>query len=374
MREVVVAGVGMARFGRYDDKSYISLGVEAVRATLHDAGTTWPKIREVFCGACGIGATAGNQIGQRLGLTGVPIVNIDNASASGSSAFRQAYHAVATERCDIAMAMGTGQMGRQMAQPIARSQYEKMYAQGFTNAMTIFALVAQRRMFRYGTSREVFGRIAVKSHWFAARNPYAQYQKETTLEEVMAGRMIADPLTLHMCCPSGDGAAAAILTTPAIAKRLNNHPLVRVRGSVMKGEVFGDSPWTMDLLTQIASREVYEQTGTGPEDFDLVQLHDATANEELEYYEALDLCNPGEGDKLVFEGDVGPGGRIPVNTDGGLISRGHPLGPTGIAQVWETVVQLRGQAGARQVPNARLGLIQMIGAGAVCFMHVLERV
>ena len=373
MREVVVAGVGMARFGRYDDKTYIDHGVEAVQDALVDAGLTWPEIQKAYCGACGIGGFVGNQIGQELGLTGVAIVNVDNASASGSSAFRQAYHAVAEERCDIAMARGTGQIGRQRTTPLSKGAMAKMQAGAQTNAMTIFALVAQRRMHKYGTRPEVFGRIAVKSHWYGARNPYAQFQKEATLEEVMAGRMIADPLTLYMCCPSGDGGAAAIVTTPAIAKRLGRHPLVRVKTSVMKGEVWGDGPWTMDLLTQLTAKEAYEKAGCGPEDFDLVQLHDATANEELEYYEALGLCKPGEADKLVMDGDVGPGGRIPVNTDGGLISRGHPLGPTGLAQTWETVLQLRGEAGARQVPNAKLGAIQMIGAGAVCFMTILER-
>jgi acetyl-CoA acetyltransferase len=363
----------MTRFGRYEDKSFIDHGVEAVNAALLDAGRTWPEIQEVYCGACGIGAFAGNQVGQQLGLTGVPIVNVDNASASGSSAFRQAYYAVAEERCDIALAMGVGQMGRQMTMPVSKIEVLKSQGQALTNAMTIFALVAQRRMHAYGTKPEIFGRIAVKSHWFAARNPYAQYQKETTLEEVMSGRVIADPLTLQMCCPSGDGGAAAVLTTPKIAERLGRHPMVRVKTCVMKGEIFGDRPWTMDTLTQVTAREAYEKAGIGPEDLDFVQLHDATANEELEYYEALDLCRPGEGDKLVVDNEVGPGGRIPVNTDGGLISRGHPLGPTGLAQMWETVMQLRGDAGARQVPDAKLGLIQMIGAGAVCFVTILER-
>jgi acetyl-CoA acetyltransferase len=373
MRDVVVAGVGMARFGRYKDKTFVDHGVEAAQAALADAGLQWLDIEDAYCGACGIGGFVGNRIGQQLGLSGVPIVNVDNASASGSSAFRLAYHAVAEGRCEVAMAMGTGQIGRRMMNPLGRDEMLKMLAGGQTNAMALFALVAQRRMHCHGTPAEVFGRIAVKSHWFAARNPYAQYQKETTLEEVMAGRMIADPLTLQMCCPSGDGGAAAILTTPEWARRLGRRPLVRVRSSVMKGEFWGDSPWTMDLLTASAAKEAYDKAGVGPEDFDLVQLHDATANEELEYYEALGLCPPGEGDRLVMDGDVGPGGRIPVNTDGGLISRGHPLGPTGIAQVWETTMQLRGEAGGRQVADARLGLIQMIGAGAVCFITILER-
>lgn len=376
MREVVVAGVGMTRFGRFPDKGFVEHGVTAVRNALEDAGLSWPNMQEVYCGASGLAMFAGNRVGHELGLTGVPIVNVDNASASGTSAFRQAYLAVAEERCDIAMAMGVGKIGRQMIAAAGVDEIEqKTYlAQAYGNAMTIFALLAQRRMHVYGTEPTVFARIAVKSHQFAAMNPYAQYQKEVTLEEVLASRMIADPLTLQMCCPTGDGGAAAIVTTRDVAERLGRHPIVRVTTSVMQGEVFQqENAWGEGTLTRITADKAYESAGMGPEDFDLVQVHDATANEELEYYEALGLCKEGEGDRLVLDGDVGPGGKIPVNTDGGLISRGHPLGPTGLAQIWETVLQLRGEAGPRQVHDAKTGLVQIIGAGTVCFIHILQR-
>jgi acetyl-CoA acyltransferase len=228
-------------------------------------------------------------------------------------------------------------------------------------------------MEEYGTSPEIFGRIALKSKKYGAMTPTAQIQKDYTLDQIMGARLISDPLTLPMCCPVGDGGAAVIVTTPAVAAKLGVSRPIKIIASHMYGETFQqEQAWGHAKILADGARKTYEATGYGPSDFDLVQLHDATANEELEYYEALQLCGPGEGDKLVMEGATGLGGRIPVNTDGGLISRGHPLGPTGCAQVHEIVTQLRGRAGARQVPDARTALIQMTGAGEVFFMHILQ--
>jgi benzoylsuccinyl-CoA thiolase BbsB subunit len=376
MREVVVAGVGMTRFGQYTDRTYVDLGVEAVLEACEDAGVSWTDAQRVFCGASiPVGPFAGNRVGQELGLSGVPIVNVDNASASGNSAFHHAYLAVATEQCDIALAMGVGQMGRTMANAAGNeSERRQALARASGSAMVIFALAAQRRMHVYGTKPEVFGRVALKSKQYGSLNPKSQIQQTYTLDEIMAARMIADPLTLPMCCPVGDGGAAAVLTTRAVAERLGRHPVVRVITSHMEGEGFQqERAWGHAEMVRRAARTVYDATGIGPEDLDVVELHDATANEEVEYYEALGLCAPGEADRLVMEGATGPGGRIPVNTDGGLISRGHPLGPTGLAQVHEMVRQLRGQAGPRQVENAKTALIEQTGAGEVFFIHVLQR-
>jgi acetyl-CoA acetyltransferase len=376
MRNVVITGVGMTRFAQYPDRTYVDLGVEAVVAALSDAGITWPQVERAYCGASTpVGPFAGNRVGHELGLTGVPIVNVDNASASGNSAFHQAYLAVATEQCEIALAFGVGQLGRTMVSGTGNQAAEtrKYVARAYGNAMAIFALAARRRMETHGTSPEIFGRIAVKSKQFGALCPTAQIQKTFTLEQVMAARVIADPLTLPMCCPVGDGGAAVVVTTPETAAKLDGSEPIKVNASFMFGETFQDEQaWGHAHILNNAASMAYERTGFEPSDFDIVQLHDATANEELEYYEALQLCGPGEGDKLVMDGETGLGGRIPVNTDGGLISRGHPLGPTGCAQVHEIVTQLRGRAGARQVPNARTALIQMTGAGEVFFLHILQ--
>jgi acetyl-CoA acetyltransferase len=204
-------------------------------------------------------------------------------------------------------------------------------------------------------------------------NPNAHFQQQYTLEEVQNSRMVADPLHLLECCPRGEGGAAAIVTTPQIAQRLGRHPLVSVAASAFKSELHTQDPFAEWILTDETARVAYESSGIGPRDLDLVQVHDAVSSEEIEYYEALGICPPGEGDGLVMAGETEIGGRIPFNTDGGLISRGHPIGPTGLAQIWETTLQLRGAAGPRQVEGATVGLAQMIGAGSVCVIHILKR-
>ena len=375
MRETVIIGVGMTRFSQYKDRGYVDLGVEAVMKALDDAGVTWPQIERAYCGASmPVGPFAGNRVGHELGLSGVPIVNVDNASASGNSAFHLAHLAVATEQCEIALAFGVGQLGRRMADSSGQEdELRKMMARAYGNAMTIFALAARRRMEVFGTSVETFARIAVKSKQYGSMCPTAQIQKPFTLEQVLEARPIADPLTLPMCCPVGDGGAAVVVTTPAVAARIGATQPIKILSSLMFGETFQEEQaWGHARILARGAAEAYEMSGIGPPDFDVVQLHDATANEELEYYEALQLCGPGEGDRLVHDGDTALGGRLPVNTDGGLISRGHPLGPTGCAQVHEIVTQLRGRAGDRQVENARTALIQMTGAGEVFFLHTLQ--
>jgi acetyl-CoA acetyltransferase len=241
--------------------------------------------------------------------------------------------------------------------------------------MTTFALAARQRMEVFGTSPETFGRIAQKSKQFGALNPNAHIRRSYTLDEIMNARLIADPLTLPMCCPNGDGGAAVVLASKATASRIGSSPLVKVRASTMFGETYEPhSGFPPAAVLAKAAVAAYETAAVAPADVDIVQLHDATASEELEYYEALALCGIGEGDKLVIDGATGLGGSIPVNTDGGLQSRGHPLGPTGCAQIHETVLQLRGTAGPRQVEGAKLGLVQMTGAGDVYFINFLERV
>lgn len=378
MREVVVAGVGMGRFGRFADTTAVDHGVHASLLALADAGLTWQEVGVFYCGASSVGNIPGNFIADRLGRTGVEVVNVDNASASGSTAFRLAHLAVATGVADVAMACGVGKMDREYFSDPRKVlgggdfNLRDVLARAQLNAASVFALVARRRMHDRGTSPEVFARVAVKSHDAGALNPNAHFQKPITVEQALGAKLIADPLRLYDCCPTSDGGAAAIVTTREIAQRLGRHPQVRVLSSAAMSTDDETSPWDNPSLTAATARRAYDAAGVGPEDLDLFQVHDAFSSEELEYYEPLGICPPGDAERLVMEGDTALGGRIPCNTDGGLLSRGHPIGPTGLAQVWETTHQLRGTAGARQVAGARTGLCQMIGRGPVCIVHVLQ--
>lgn len=376
MRDVYVIGVGMSKFGRFPAVPVELHGANAAMRAFDDAGAAWRDVPIMYCGASQVGGFTASRVGHLLGLNEAELVAVDNASASGSSAFRQAYLAVAEGRCEVALAVGAGKMNRAMSVGASADPTDLRAAllEAKMSAAINFALRAQRRMHIYGTSENVFHQIAVKSHRHASLNPYAQYQKTVTLEEVVASRLIADPLHILECCPTGDGGAAAIVATREIAESLDRHPLVRVMTSQFRSEPYTEDPWPDYEATERTAHSAYEAASVGPEDIDLCQVHDAFSVEEVEYYEALGFCKPGEGDRMVADGDVELGGRIPFNTDGGLISRGHPLGPTGLAQIWETVLQLRGQAGPRQVEGARIGLAQMIGAGLICVIHLLERV
>jgi acetyl-CoA acetyltransferase len=246
-----------------------------------------------------------------------------------------------------------------------------------------FALWAQRRMHDYGTKPEIFAAVAAKNWNHGALNPLSHRQPDhkVTVDEVMASRMIAEPLTAMMACPADDGAAAVIIASEEwVRAHQPDRRVVRPLSSAAQSEAYSPGhaflgpvvgPATM---TQTTAEEAYEQAGLGPDDVSLAMCHDAFANEEVEYYELLGFCEPGEGDKLVENGETSLGGRIPFNTDGGLIARGHPGGPTGGAMIHEIVTQLRGEAGARQVENARIGLAHCVGGGSVCTVNLFEGV
>jgi acetyl-CoA acetyltransferase len=375
MRQVAVVGVGMARFGQHPQRSAADLGVEAVLSALADAGLSWPDVQAAWCGAVGLGMTAGTRVLAELGLTGAPISTVDNASASGSTAFREACLSVACGLHDVALAVGVGKMtagGGAGAAP-DRREILQMQAMGFLPPAGVFAMRTRRRMHDYGATIVPYARVSVKNHRHGSLNPFAQFQKEVTLEEVLQSRLVCDPLTVLHCCPVGDGAAAAVVASLPRARRLSVKPLVRVAASAFRSEVYSSDGHPGPSITELTARQAYDQAGAGPGDMDLVQVHDAFTVEEIDYYESLGFCRRGEGERLVEEGATAIGGRIPFNTDGGLLARGHPIGPTGLAQVWETVVQLRGRAGPRQVEGARAGLCQMIGAGGVCVIHILKR-
>ncbi len=380
MKDVAVLGVGMYRFGMWSDVSNATMGREAGMAALRDAGLSFRDVQAAYVGHIFAQVMTGVRVMKEFGLTGIPVQRIENASATGSAAFREACLAVAAGHYDVAMVLGFDKMTTMIQQTSAGTAPENM--EDAILPAAFFALWATRRMHERGMKAEHLARIAAKNFNNGAMNPMSQRQAEkpVTVEKVLGSRMVAWPLTTMMSCPIGDGAACAIVGRADLAKKLRpDRPVVRVAASALQSEryapghlfqgpVVGPPQMTIDT-----ARAVYEEAGLGPQDLDLVQVHDAFAIEELEYYELLGLCRTGEAEAAIERGDFELGGRIPVSTDGGLIARGHPGGPTGLAQIWETTLQLRGEAGKRQVNNARVGLCHMMGGGSVCAIHILTR-
>jgi acetyl-CoA acetyltransferase len=375
MRDVYVAGVGMIRFGRYPDRDVPDLGAEAALLALRDAGLS---IRDVGLLAAGClfqaNAMVGQRILQEIGQTGIPVVNVANACATGSTAFREAWLAVASGEHEVALAVGVEQMGK-MGLLGAGGGGERIRTEGVIGSglmPAVFGQAGMEHMRRHGTTVEQFAKVAVKNHRHSVKNPLSQYQVEVSLEDVLAARMVAYPNTLYMCCPTGDGAAAAVVVSAARARQLG--ATVKVLASVLTSD-----PWTerdltlpdVSTLTRNAAARAYERAGVGPEDLDLVELHDCFATAELLHYENLGLCKDGEAGHLIDEGETAHGGRIPVNVSGGLLSKGHPLGATGVAGIFEVTSHLRGGAGARQVEGAKVGLSHVIGLGSACTINIL---
>ncbi|MDP1818481.1 MAG: thiolase family protein [Acidimicrobiales bacterium] len=375
--DVYVIGVGMTPFGQHE-VPVGDLAFEAGVAALADAGIRFDDVGVLYNGYIGGGGLlAGITVAKDFGLTGLPIVHVENASATGSSAFREAVLQVAGGHAEVAMALGFDDMNRMGGPGLFKPGVETVMLPA-----AFFAMWATRRMHDYGTTVETFAQIAAKNWNHARHNPLAQRRAdhEVTVEEVLASRMIAYPHTSKMACAAGAGAACAIVASRSVAERVAaSRPLVRVAASAQETERYTDGHVFMGAvvgpgeLTRTTSRAAYEQAGLGPADLDLVHVHDAFPIEELMYYELLGVCGDGEGDKLVAEGATALGGRIPFSTDGGLTARGHPGGPTGLAQIFDVTRQLRGEADGCQVEGARTGLAHMMGAGSVCVIHVLQR-
>ncbi|HZR79795.1 MAG TPA: thiolase family protein [Candidatus Binatia bacterium] len=375
MRDVFIIGTGMIKFGRFKDKNVEHLGAEAALLALKDAGIGIKDIQMLASGnLLQAGAMVGQRIMQHLGQTGIPIINVANACATGSTAFREAYMAVAAGAYDVALAVGSEQMGKMGMLGGGGPRESTEGILGSEMMPAVFGQAGVEHMRKYGTKAEHFAKISVKNHKHSTKNPLAQYQVEVSLEQVMSARMIAWPNTLQMCCPTGDGAAAAILASPEKARQIGRKP-IRVACSVLTSDPWTDRDLTMpdvSTLTRTAAKEAYEKAGIGPKDLDLIELHDCFATAELLHYENLGLCADGEAARLVDEGRTAHGGDIPVNVSGGLLSKGHPLGATGIANIFEVATHLRGEAGARQVEGAKTGLAHVIGLGSACTIHVLQ--
>ena len=385
MRNVYVLGTGMIKFGRYPEKTVPELGADAALIALKDAGI---NIKDVELFASGnlyqANAMIGQRILQQIGQTGVPVINVSNACATGSTAFREAFMAVASGMYDVAMAVGVEQMGKQGLLGGGGGGSDPAYSTegriGSGLMPAVFGQAGMGHMRKYGTKLEHFAKISVKSHKHATRNPFSQYQNEVSLEDVMNARMVAYPNTLYMCCPTGDGAAAAILVSEDKLKQLAaGRKRARVAASILTSDPYTERDLTLpdvNTLTRRAAQKAFEMAGVGPKEVSLTELHDCFATAELIHYENLGLCGEGEAAKFIEEGGgMHPdlGGKSPVNVSGGLLSKGHPLGATGVANICEVVWHLTEdeRARQRQVPNAKVGMAHVIGLGSACTVHIL---
>lgn len=378
MRRVAVIGVGLHAYGKWRDKKPKDLAQTAISAALASAGLEWRDMQSAWCGHTSLGMTAGARLFGPLGQTGLSITNVENASATGSYAFRGAYMDVASGEFEIALALGIDMMPRRDAPAAAAPKPEAAEApkdkqpKPPTGPMLKFAADARAHMDKYGTTLDQLAQVSVKQHANAALNPYAQYREEVTLAQVHAAREVAAPLTVLHCCPFGDGAAAAVVVSEEVVHRLGIKNPVWVATSVSRS-TDGNAPELTDL-TRVTAQLAYERAAIGPTDLGLVELHDAATIEEIQYAESLGLCAEGEGGRLVQSGATARDGRIPINSSGGLLGMGHPFGPTGLGQIAEIYWQLRGEAGARQIPALpKVGLAHMVGLGGTCVIHVLKR-
>ncbi|MDE0991046.1 MAG: thiolase family protein [Pseudomonadales bacterium] len=379
MSDVYVMGIDMIKFGRFPDKTVPQLGATAALMALDDAGLTIQDMQALYCGNLGqASAMVGQRILQEIGQTGIGVVNCANACATGATAFREAWMSIKAGVNDVVLAVGVEQMGRGLlggGGGAAGIPKEGLLGSGTMPA--VFAEAGMEHSRNYGTTFEQFAKVSVKNHHHSTLNPKAMYQIETPLETVMNAEMISYPNTKLMCSVNVDGAAAAVLVSEKKAKELGMARAVRVKASILTSDPYSDRDLVMpdvNAVTRRAVKEAYEMAGIGPDDISLVELHDCFATAEILHYENLGLCKDGEAGRMIDEGDVALGGRIPVNVSGGLLSKGHPLGATGIANIYEVSTHLRGEADKRQVEGARFGMTHVIGLGSACGIHILEKV
>jgi acetyl-CoA acetyltransferase len=374
MRPVYVVGIGLHKYQRLSETPYVTLGLTAVREAIADAGIEWRNVDSAYTGTALIGMAASRPMLRHLGATGIAMAQVENASASGSTAFRQACLDVASGISDVSLAIGVDKPGPVASAP-AKTNIRDLVGRRIV-PFTHFALLANEYMNRYGVTAEQVAAVAVKNNRNGANNPYAQRQKAVTLAEVMDGPPISGSLTRLQCCPVGEGAAAVIVASDDAIDKLgiNRGRAVRTIASVSRSERVYRGAKNHDAeLTRETVAQAYEEAAIAPKDLDLIELHDAFTIEELLYVEAMGLCGEGEGAKMIASGAVDIGGKCAISASGGLLAMGHPIGPTGAGQVAEITRQLRGEAGVRQQPNARIGMAHMVGVGAVCVVHILQK-
>lgn len=379
MSDVYIMGVDMIKFGRFPEKTVPELGAEAALLALDDAGLTIQDMQAMYCGNLG---QANGMVGQRIlkeiGQTGIGVVNCANACATGATAFREAWMSIKAGVNDVVLAVGVEQMGKGLLGVAGGGDgIPKEGLLGSSTMPAVFAEAGMEHARNHGTTFEQFAKVSVKNHHHSTLNPKAMYQIETPLETVMNAEMISYPNTKLMCSVNVDGAAAAVLVSEKKAKEMGMARAVKVRASILTSDPYSDRDLVMpdvNAVTRIAAKQAYEMAGVGPEDVNLVELHDCFATAEILHYENLGLCADGEAGRMIDEGEVALGGRVPVNVSGGLLSKGHPLGATGIANIYEVSTHLRGEGDKRQVANARIGMTHVIGLGSACAIHILEKV
>lgn len=380
MTDAYIVGVDMIKFGRFPDKTVPQIGAEAALLALDDCGLTIHDMQALYSGNLGqASGMVGQRILQEIGQTGIPVVNVANACATGATAFREAWASVKAGLYDCVLAVGVEQMGKGLLGSAGGSTgISKEGLLGSGTMPAVFAEAGMEHSRKYGTTFEQFAKVSVKNHHHSTLNPKAMYQIETPLEQVMNAEMISYPNTKLMCSVNVDGSAAAVICSEAKAKELGlMNRAVKVRASVLASDPWQERDLVMpdvNSCTRRAAKDAYEMAGLGAEDIDLVELHDCFATAEILHYENLGLCGDGEAGRMVDEGEVALGGRVPVNVSGGLLSKGHPLGATGIANIYEISTHLRGEAGGRQVEGARIGMTHVIGLGSACAIHILEKV
>lgn len=375
-KRVAILGVGMHKFGRFPEKRPADMGREAALMALKDAGMDYRDIECGFCAHVQQPVGTGIDTFSELGMTGIPITNIEVACDSSTRSVELAAELICAGVYETALVIGVEKMPRGPIDLSLGSGTERSYndLMGMQIPPTIYALRATRHMHMYGTKPEHFAKVSVKSHKNGCLNPYAQYQKEMTLEEVLNSRMIAYPIHLYECSPTTDGAAAVVITSLKKAKQYTSKPVTLIgwNSSSTIPPHEEDSPGILTTIEEpdvaFTAPKAYERAGVGPQDIDVAQVHDAFAPGEIFIIEELGFCPKGEGGPFVWEGNTEITGKIPVNTDGGLLSRGHPIGATGGAMIAELTWQLRGQAGARQIKNAKVALQENAGVGGMNVM------
>lgn len=369
MHKVYVIGTGMIPFGKYPEKTLADLGWPAVREAVLESRIKIDDIGAVYCGTALGGMLAGQRVMKALGATGMPIINVENACSSSSSALRQAWMSVACEAHDIVVVVGVEKLTKLGGGTLPLEKEDWEVNQGMVMP-ALYAMRAQRYMHEYGLKPAELAEVSVKAHDHGALNPNAQIRKRVTLDEVMNSRPVADPFTLWHCCPTGDGAAAVVLASEKMVRKLGVKS-VRVTGSEVTSGLttngYRDMTWAE--LTARGAEHAYEMAGVGPQDIDVAEIHDAFTIAELMYYEAFGFCEKGGAYAYLKSGATSLGGRTVVNPSGGLLSRGHPVGATGAAQAVEIVRQLRGDAGAHQVEGAKVGLTHATGGGVAGLDH-----
>ena len=390
LKKVCVIGVGMTKFHKPGQMDYPELSKEAGEAALKDAGVKYDEVEQAFVGYVYGDSTCGQRAVYQLGLTGIPVYNVNNNCSTGSTALYMGWQAIASGFNDCVLALGFEKMERgsltakfpDRTNPMDKHVQVMFEKQGFEPAppaAQMFGGAGREHMQKYGTTKEQLAKVAVKNRRHAVHNERSQFRQASSLEEILAAPLVYEPLTKFQCCPTSDGAAAAILCSEEFAKKHGITNPVTIAAMTMTTDFQSTfEPLSMikmvgQDLTKAAAKQVYERAGLGPEDIDVIELHDCFSPNELITYEGLGLCGEGQAGKLIDEDQTTYGGKWVVNPSGGLLSKGHPLGATGLAQCFELNQQLRGLCGQRQVEGAKVGLQHNLGLGGACVVTMYRR-